>query len=82
MLIRTPKETTRQKSRNANTLNNSNSSFLKTQVSKLMHSTFDRDTTFCGVTGGSSSRLTRGDITEVYVPLKKRIELSAIDVAN
>jgi hypothetical protein len=33
----------------------------------------------CGITGGSSSRLARNDISEVYVPLKKRIELSTLE---
>ena len=70
-------------SRNGYTPNSSNSSFLKTQMSRMLQTTFDRDTTtYCGKTGGSSSRLTRGDIAEVYVPLKKRIELSTLDIAN
>jgi len=53
---------------------------LKTQVSKLLQKTIDRDTSISsGVPGGSSSRLARNDISEVYVPLKKRVELSTID---
>jgi len=53
---------------------------LKTQVSKLLQKTFDRDTSMSGgVPGGSSSRLARNDISEVYVPLKKRVELSTIE---
>ena len=53
---------------------------LKTQVSKLLQKgSLDRDLSMSGVPGGSSSRLARNDITEVYVPLKKRMELSTIE---
>jgi hypothetical protein len=66
-------------SRNGVTTLAMNQSMLKTQVSKLLQRTFDRDTSISGVPGGSSSRLVRNDISEVYVPLKKRVELSTIE---
>ena len=72
-----PKETIT--SRNGVTTLAMNQSMLKTQVSKLLQRTFDRDTSISGVPGGSSSRLARNDISEVYVPLKKRVELSTIE---
>ena len=39
-----------------------------------------KDLTVSGVTGGSSSRLSRPDVGEVYVPLKRRMcELASSD---
>jgi hypothetical protein len=32
-----------------------------------------KDLTVSGKTGGSSSRLLRGDLKEVYIPLKRRL---------
>lgn len=38
-----------------------------------------KDITVSGLTGGSSSRLSRGDVGEVYIPLKRRMELCSIE---